>query len=241
MPIHKKILPALAGPWGTAAAFALDRYDKKRARSREDNKIQRTVADARAAGIHPLFALGSAAGQSSSGSTGSGAGDAIRDIRRLAKDKARGTRQGGLDRTAKAESEARARLDNARASEIEQQLENSKNARLAQESNYRQDTLKTPREAVRTFPLESQGFVGPPKPFMSVGPGGIRKRNPMYSTAQENEDLHGEFVGEFYTILNELDAMFRNMGDVGRRRRRAQKKRYTVKPIQRNYAYGSTP
>ncbi len=205
--------------------------DRREAYARDDKRIRRTVRDAEAAGVHPLFALGGATGGSTAfPPSGSQAGEAVRLIQGASRERKRGGRQSSLDVVASAESRARTRLDNARASEIEQQLIDSKNARLTQESNYRQDTLKSDREAVRTFPLESQGFVGPPKPYISIGPGGIRKRNPQHSTAQENEDLHGEFVGEFYTLLNEWEAAMERLRS---RKTKGMRKFYEQFPVRR--------
>lgn len=76
-------LTAFLGSKAGAAAVGIGKalggvVQAKRARDRQDSSIQRLVADARAAGIHPLAALGSPiAGSFGTPMTGSAVGDAV--------------------------------------------------------------------------------------------------------------------------------------------------------------------
>jgi len=93
-PISAAVGAATGQPWIGAVGGAVgDRLDANRARKqaygREDSRIQRLVKDARAAGIHPLAALGSPVSSSPVTPIGSTVtGDAIGDFyqRRQAKD-----------------------------------------------------------------------------------------------------------------------------------------------------------
>ena len=58
------VLPAIIAAIGTGAQMYMQKKAQKKAEARDDSSIQRRVADAKKAGIHPLYALG--------GSTGSG-------------------------------------------------------------------------------------------------------------------------------------------------------------------------
>lgn len=109
---------------------------------REDTAIQRTVADARAAGIHPLFALGGAIGGQSSQvqpQTGSQVGEALRYIQRSSQAR-KGRGQSSLvDDSLIKQATANTRLSNARADSVEWELQNSINKRAEGASNSTQD------------------------------------------------------------------------------------------------------
>ncbi len=99
------------------------RLSKQQFAEQMDTSVQRRVADARKAGIHPLFAMGASVGASptiSAGGrqpTGSGVGDAIsRLVERLSRKADRGTN------AAAARDEAEAALLNSRTKKMEQEL-----------------------------------------------------------------------------------------------------------------------
>ncbi len=120
-----------------------NRRNRKRAYGREDTQIQRTVADAKAAGVHPLFALGGATGGSAyqAPPTGSGIGRAFQKI-------GRGQRGPTLvDNALIKQAIAAAGLSNAREDTVRWQLENSIIKRAESQSNIVQDTVIPALEA----------------------------------------------------------------------------------------------
>ncbi len=124
------------------------RSDRRFAAKREDSKIQRTVADARSAGIHPLFALGGATGGGSGPypTTGSALGEGLSTIRK-ASNLARGKPQPSLvDLALIRSSDAGARASNARAALSEWTL--SENKRIEQNSNSSQDVVVPAIDAI---------------------------------------------------------------------------------------------
>ncbi len=126
--------------------------------SREDTQIQRRVADAKAAGVHPLYALGAGTATPSvvGGTRGSVAKDAISSIRR-SYDRYQGKRQQKLVSEAMGiEGAARTRLDNARSSMLEFELENSIIARDAQNSNSQQDPFINMENVTRFHPVKGK-------------------------------------------------------------------------------------
>lgn len=123
-----------------------------------DESIQRRVADAKKAGIHPLFALGASvgasptlmAGQSTSGSAlGEGIAEAGRTLTRYASAKA--------DRTAQAAMQA-ASIRSANASATRDEAE----AMLAasQAKKLQQELTSRGHDGFRTFPAGVKPYVG---------------------------------------------------------------------------------
>ena len=173
--------------------------------AREDSAIQRKVKDARAAGVHPLYALGAATHAVSAGTspTGSTLGPAIDRIKRRANYQERTAGQTLVDRAGIAESTARTREANARADTVEWNLKNSILKRLEGVQNTQQDTITMEPEPVRKDPVESK-FVGPPRPRSTIMADGSIVRQPgTQSSGQELEDIHGDVMGNFYQIYNE--------------------------------------
>ncbi len=126
----------------TAVKKFLNR-DRDYAAGREDTRIQRTVQDARLAGIHPLFALGGATGSSSTyPSTGSQVGTALNYLQgrsRLKADKARGQQSSLVDSSLIKQATANTRLANSRADTVEWELKNSIRKRAEGTANSQQD------------------------------------------------------------------------------------------------------
>ncbi len=173
--------------------------------ARDDTRIQRTVADARAAGVHPLFALGGATGGSSTltaPDTGSQIGQAFKYLQGR-QDRSKGIAKSTLVDTALIkQANANAELAEARKNTETWQLQNSINKRLEGNANVQQDTIEP--EAVRKHPSENN-FVGPMRPRLTIlEDGSIIKMDPRTSTGQELEDTHGEVMGNVYGIYNEI-------------------------------------
>lgn len=143
---------------------AADAYNKT-IWSREDNRIQRTVADARAAGIHPLFALGGATGGGSGSSapppSGNYVGNALKYIRTRGNDKTRATQSSLVDKSLIAQATANTRLSNARADEVEWQLNNSINKRAEGISNSEQDGPVNMEPVTRFHPVKGKPHLLP--------------------------------------------------------------------------------
>lgn len=116
--------------------------------AREDSAIQRRVADARAAGVHPLFALGGSVQSGTSatlfndGATNFDASRFGASLGALANSKLQAQREQETHDAAIAESDARRQYYEAKANDIEDMYQASQAARGIQESNYRQDQTK---------------------------------------------------------------------------------------------------
>ncbi len=112
--------------------------------AREDSAIQRKVSDARAAGIHPLFALGGATGGTSAQITppsGNIVGNALTSLARQHANKGRAAQSSLVDSSLIDQATANTRLANARAESVEWELKNSINKRAEGEANIRQDVV----------------------------------------------------------------------------------------------------
>ena len=118
--------------------------DKARAEAygRDDTQIQRRVADAKAAGVHPLYALGASTTAGPTFATGSRVGDAIGSISRSVQKGRKSTGLSLVDKAAIAESESRTRESNARTDTVLWNLENSKVKRAQQLANTQQDSTQ---------------------------------------------------------------------------------------------------
>lgn len=154
-------------------------------------QIQWKVADARKAGIHPLAALGIQAapytpmhGGGGGNVTGDAMSDAVRNSSRIAAQH--------FD----PEMQSRTRLNNAQASVLEQQAQDSLIARTAQAANHRQDVFahrenqqqKTPGIHVAGLPIKT--YTGS-------------------ADAQTFEDRYGELGGAAMGLVNlPLDVLY---------------------------------
>jgi len=117
--------------------------DRDVAFAREDSAIQRRIADARAAGVHPLYALG--ASGLSSPTFQMSPQTALRSTEDLGSSMGKMFDKQSAETHAAAlrESKARAGLMEAQANDITQsQLKNSQAARGAQAANVQQDLIK---------------------------------------------------------------------------------------------------
>lgn len=160
-----------------------------------DQTIQRRVADAKKAGLHPLFALGASpgasptatiSGQSDSGSLiGQGIGQAARHVAKA------------LDPT------TRAQLKN---------LESSSEANFAQAQLYRSQAKRAEVEANHTAVRTYAATETPaPKLLPLKGVAGDIIANP-YSKPEEIEAVWGDAVGDFYNVTNWLGALLKKYG-----------------------------
>jgi len=190
---------------------------RERQYAREDTAIQRKVADAKAAGVHPLYALGAS---TTSGfptqSPGSAAGQAIEQITRAIPRSAKDPGLSLVDHANIRMLDARTKGENL--DQTLQILAWSERARATQESNVRQDIGTLEPTPVRKDPKEDS-FVGPPRPRLTLlEDGTIIKMDPKTSTGQELEDTHGEVMGNVYGVYNEIVRGIRgtkNMYDKG--------------------------
>lgn len=195
--------------------------------ARDDNAIQRQVADARAAGIHPLFALGGATGGGNTQTypeSGSQIGGGLKYLLERKDRKERGLKSSLVDQALINQANANARNADARTANENWQLQNSINKRLEGEANVVQDIGTMEPEPVRKNPKESK-FLGPLRPRLTIlEDGSIIRMNPLTSTGQELEDTHGEVMGNVYGIYNEAVRAHRGGSNVLRRKIiRAQK------------------
>ncbi len=191
---------------------------RERQYAREDTSIQRRVADARAAGVHPLFALGaSLPGGSAVQSTGSAAGDAIQSLTRAIPRKGKATGLSLVDHAAIAESEARTRSSDASTAVNVFKLSQLKRDSINQNGPNHGDVSILEPEPVRKGPSESD-FVGPPRPRLTIlDDGTMIRQDPKISTGQELEDTHGEIMGNVYSARNEATRMSRQLDNYIRR------------------------
>lgn len=125
--------------------------------AREDTAIQRRVADARKAGIHPLFALGASVSQTQAGSppTGSGIGTAFKYNQR--KDaRERGVKSSLVDQALIEQANANARNADARTANEKWQLQNSINKRREGVANISQDGSVNMEPVTRFHPVKGK-------------------------------------------------------------------------------------
>lgn len=188
-------------------AAGSEKRQQARQWKREDTSIQRTVADARAAGIHPLFALGGATGGSSfaPAPTGTRVGNALKYIRKQTT-QASGSRQSSLvDQALIRSSDASARASNARANMTEWQL--SENKRGEVNSNSQQDTIALSKYLAPGFERKKV-LAYNPITHGKVPGGTIKFRDRM--SAQMWEDQYGDIaqeVGGLWNLTTDLGRM----------------------------------
>lgn len=134
-----------------------------------DESIQRRVADAKAAGVHPLFALGASVGASPTtiagqSNTGSMVGESIAEAGRAVSNYAQGK---GLQRVQQAQ--IRSAEANATRDEAEAQLALARAKKLEQDlGSQGRDALSAPEaEGLVTFPLPNTTTLDPPVPIVT--------------------------------------------------------------------------
>lgn len=179
-----------------------DRKARRRQEQREDTFIQRRVADAKAAGIGPLAALGAAYGGTPGVSTGSVAGDAFevasQAMQKRSKDKlARQTHDASLR-----ESAARTERDKAMADKLRSDV-----AIATQRANVKQDGSAT----MKAFLDRTPGVYKDKKGYYTKSPSGKMYFDPTMTPAETFEQLKGSIRSEYegvkggtYDTLNEL-------------------------------------
>lgn len=152
------------GLLGASSAKKSQKEAKRQFNLQLNESVQRRVADAKAAGIHPLFALGASVGASPTmhagqSDTGSMVGEAISGAGRAATNYAQAK---GL--SAVQAAQIRSAEANATRDEAEAQLALSRSKRLEQDMTSRgHDSLSYPeKEGLVTFPLPNQDPIGVP-------------------------------------------------------------------------------
>lgn len=173
------------------------------------NSLQWRVQDAKRAGLHPLAALGTQVTPytplQGGGSvyTGDAMPDAIRSAVGRVSDHF----------TKDPEGESRTRLNNAQASVLEQQAQDSLIARTAQSANARQDlSVKTPMEQITHQPNKNMVYT----------PYGVLPLRP-WSKSQDVENETGDAGDSAWGILRLLDSVMYNMFDRGDAEYRSQR------------------
>ncbi len=133
--------------------------DRREAYGREDAKIQRTVADARAAGVHPLFALGGATGGPAAfPKTGSQIGEAFRFLQKSQSNRRGAAKSSLVDNALIKQAISSARLSDARADLAVDQLNNSINKRAESVANISQDGPINMEAVTRFHPVKSKKY-----------------------------------------------------------------------------------
>lgn len=145
--------------------------------------IRDRVADAEAAGVHKLYAIGAGAaspGAISIDGAGSGAG-VLRTAAKLAREREGAKKRGATEEQAIRESKARvlrqeaaAKFDEIRAAKVASDM-----ARINQRGNVVQDIVQSK---------------------MLTGPGGGKFKTSKSSTAQTVEDEYSDIIGNIYGI-----------------------------------------
>jgi hypothetical protein len=181
------MLDAIISGGASIAGGLISDYSNRKAASkaysRSQKAIRNTVADAKAAGIHPLYALGNSAGYSSPVAINDGAGTGLAEAGRSIAEGIREKRDSArADRVADAqiaESKARtlkavaeARESNAAADQVENAMAASVASRILQETNQRNLEL----------------------------PSGIKFQTGTSVPAEEVEQNYGGLSGELYGL-----------------------------------------
>ncbi len=195
-----------------------DTQNQKRQEEREDSRFQRASADAKLAGLHPLFALGAGgagspqfiAGQSE---TGSAIGDVLKGASRGVS-RFQGTKQNPLSLKL-ADLQLKNAEINLRKNLIDEQLMASELRRTQQESTSTGQDAEfdmTLDESQRSKPKSKTPIKQPMKNEVILNlPFGNKITVPGTATAQEMEDLFGEAVSIPYGVAKILEAIKRSL------------------------------
>ncbi len=175
---------------------------------REDSAIQRRVADARAAGVHPLYALGAnvptgGSGVFTGGSARKDAGRAIRGVGAAVSGYARG----------RLNDEERARIElMAHQGKYYDALTLKALSDVAREDSPGSLELGVPgNQGYGVEQLPVSGGVQPRRTYRSPWAGNLafKKGSP---TAQQREDEAGEIMGNLDSFISYLNALGRKLG-----------------------------
>ncbi len=191
-------------------------FGSKKSQPQYDDKyFQRSVKDAKLAGLHPLFALGGAgapgptfmAGQSE---TGSKLGDALKTASRGVTDYSRATAQNPLT-TKLAELQISNMEINVRKNLIDEQLMASELRRTTQDAGATgadREFIPDVKEQMHT--KVKQDVVKHPEhqKISIVVPGGKRLIIGPSATAEEIEDIFGDVAGSVYGVAKAAESAY---------------------------------
>ncbi len=203
-------LGMLGGLFGRKA----DKRNQAAQNAREDSRFQRASKDAKAAGLHPLFALGAAgagspqfiAGQSE---TGSSMGDALKTASRAVPAYAKATKTNPL-----AAKLASLQIQNAeiniRKSLIDEQMMASELRRTFQQSTSEGFDKEFPTVEEQMHTPSKQDIVEHPvhQKISLTMPGGSRIIIGESATAEEIEDIFGDLAGALYMVPKGLESAY---------------------------------
>ncbi len=224
-------ITAGAGFLGGLFDRSAQRKADRRAEERDDSRFQRATADAKAAGLHPLFALGAAgagspsfiAGQSQ---TGSALGDAVRGVGSVAAAQQRSkipTTTPIQQRMAELQIQnAEVVLAGNKLDLVEKQRNLSDNQLVTQSAASSQDI-----EVMEQMHTKTKKDIEPHKPHQKISiiiPGGKRLVIGPSATAEEIEDIFGDLAGSAYGVMKLIESFYetvveeartKNWGDTG--------------------------
>jgi hypothetical protein len=163
--------------------------------ARQDTEVRRRVADARAAGINPLYALGAA-------TTSDVVQLGTRNVPNIAAAITASNRQ----KQEAEESQARTELLKSRKNLIDQQVEDSKNARDIQKTNSQQDGDYVERVPDQVPMSSSNSQHSGPGGTIIKGKLGNYAFNKNQPSAQQYEDRTGEVVSMIESTMQTAEA-----------------------------------
>ncbi len=211
-------LTAGAGFLGGLFDRSSQRKATARAEARDDSRFQRATADAKAAGLHPLFALGAAgagspsfiAGQSESGSA---LGDAVRGIGSVASTAQRAKIP---SQTPLQQRMAQLQIENAevilagnKIDLVEKQKNLSDNQQVTQAATGSQE-IPIPEIMDQIHTKTKKDIVVHPahQKISMMIPGGKRIILGPSATAEEIEDTFGDVAGSAYGVLKLIESFY---------------------------------